>query len=91
MRNNALGDGKETCLLCGSKFGTLKVISKRCDICDKVYYIYRHGTKIGFERFCYKSKVGQIWTTIFDTEVQRSFDFTFDRDLACVKAITHLT
>ncbi|PFX31714.1 Double C2-like domain-containing protein beta [Stylophora pistillata] len=34
MHNNALGDGKETCLLCGSKF-SLKVISKRCDICDK--------------------------------------------------------
>ena len=35
MHNNALGDGKETCLLCGSKF-SLKVISKRCDVCDKV-------------------------------------------------------
>lgn len=34
MHNNALGDGKETCLLCGSKF-SLKVISKRCDVCDK--------------------------------------------------------
>ncbi|KAL9981944.1 hypothetical protein ACROYT_G010711 [Oculina patagonica] len=34
MRNNAIGDGKETCLLCSSKFG-LKVVSKRCDICEK--------------------------------------------------------
>lgn len=34
MHNNALGDGKETCLLCGSKF-SLKVVSKRCDICEK--------------------------------------------------------
>lgn len=35
MCNNAIGDGKETCLLCNSKFGTLKVISRRCDICGK--------------------------------------------------------
>lgn len=35
MCNNAIGDGKETCLLCNSKFGTLKVVSKRCDICGK--------------------------------------------------------
>lgn len=37
MRNNAIGDGKETCLLCGSKFGALKVVSKRCDICELVW------------------------------------------------------
>lgn len=33
MQNNAIGDGRETCLLCNSKFGALKVIAKRCDIC----------------------------------------------------------
>ena len=37
MRNNAIGDGRETCLLCNSKFAALKVIAKRCDICGKVY------------------------------------------------------
>ena len=41
MRNNAIGDGKETCLLCNSKFGALKVVAKRCDICGKVY-IFMH-------------------------------------------------
>lgn len=35
MCNNAIGDGKETCLLCNSKFGTLKVVAKKCDICGK--------------------------------------------------------
>ncbi|XP_020601682.1 double C2-like domain-containing protein beta [Orbicella faveolata] len=35
MRNNAIGDGRDTCLLCSSKFGTLKVVAKRCDICEK--------------------------------------------------------
>lgn len=35
MRNNTIGDGRDTCLLCGSKFGTLKVVAKRCDICEK--------------------------------------------------------
>lgn len=35
MHNNAIGDGRDTCLLCGSKFGTLKVVAKRCDICEK--------------------------------------------------------
>ena len=37
MRNNAIGDGRETCLLCNSKFAALKVIAKRCDICGKVH------------------------------------------------------
>ena len=36
MQNNAIGDGRETCLLCNSKFGALKVIAKRCDICGMV-------------------------------------------------------
>lgn len=35
MHNSAIGDGRETCLLCNSKFGTLKVVPKRCDICEK--------------------------------------------------------
>ncbi|XP_074635680.1 rabphilin-3A-like [Acropora palmata] len=35
MHNSAIGDGRETCLLCNSKFGTLKVVAKRCDICEK--------------------------------------------------------
>lgn len=38
MHNSAIGDGRETCLLCNSKFGTLKVVAKRCDICEKVRY-----------------------------------------------------
>ena len=36
MRYNAIGDGRDTCLLCSSKFGTLKVVAKKCDICEKV-------------------------------------------------------
>lgn len=35
MRYNAIGDGRDTCLLCSSKFGTLKVVAKKCDICEK--------------------------------------------------------
>ena len=47
MRNNAIGDGRDTCLLCGSKFGTLKVVAKRCDICDKVRHNYQFVSMTG--------------------------------------------
>ncbi|EDO41934.1 predicted protein, partial [Nematostella vectensis] len=36
LRNNAIGNGRDTCLLCASKFGLLKTIDKECDICEKV-------------------------------------------------------
>ena len=80
MRNNALGDGKETCLLCGSKFGTLKVISKRCDICDKVYYTYRRHKKLALNVFVTNQKwdkYGRL-SLIQKSKVNKSFDLTFD-------------
>lgn len=40
MYNNVIGDGRDICFLCGSKFGILKVVVKRCDICEKVYNKY---------------------------------------------------
>ena len=47
MCNNAIGDGRDTCLLCSSKFGTLKVVAKRCDICEKVHNNYQFVSDIG--------------------------------------------
>ena len=50
MHNNAIGDGRDTCLLCGSKFGTLKVVAKRCDICEKVHNNYQFVSDTGHFR-----------------------------------------